>query len=197
MVEDSRLEDILDEEHQKRGKLGLLADKLRAFGRTVYDVKLPLALASAAVGADRLLTYIGIGSGVASESNPLALAIMNAVGVVPGMIVTGVVGVASYATIGKIVENISGGKFTKNSLVSASLYGVAASEAVVSLNNYFVDYSQTANPFNQQFLQQYGDGSFIGLLVAAPLFAIAGAAAYQSLRSALKKRRDGPARIHA
>lgn len=188
MAGDSELEKILERRHDKRGKLTMLADKLRAFGRTVYDVRLPLMLASIASGTDRYLTYIGLNSGISYEANPAALAYMNGLGLVPGMIASGVIGMASFAALGKAGDVLSDGKFPRNYLLKASLYGVAVSEAVVSLNNYFVDTSPASNPFNQ-FTQQYGSGSFADLLLAMPLLVTAGAAVYQSIKQALKKRK--------
>ncbi len=188
MADDSGLEKILEEEHNKRGKLTVLADKLRAFGRTIYDARLPLTLASIATGTDRYLTYIGLKSGIGYEANPAVLAYMNSLGIAPGMIASGIIGMASFAVLGKVGDVLSEGKLPRNYLLKASLYGVAASEAAISLNNYFVNTSPANNPFNQ-FTQQYGSGSFVDLLLAIPLLATVGAAAYQSIKQALKKRK--------
>lgn len=187
---DDLLEKVAPEDSILRKGISAIIYRLKSFGRSLYELKFPLAAAATGIAVDRYLTYLSLGHGIYEEV-PMTAATMNTLGEVPGMVVSGLSAIALYSILGKTVDIGQSSLSTrcksrppKNAMISASLYGFAATEAVVSLNNYILftgphGSSETAFLNGMQVCSY-----FLGLLALAPL---ALATAYYYIKSRRQK----------
>lgn len=192
MTDKVHLDDLLDtdksQKKTEKGRLNRFLDKLAIFRHDIYDIKVPLALCATTETSDRYLTYIIIKSGVGSEGNPMALAFMQNFGVVPGMLLSGLAGLAAYAVSGSMIDSVANGAVPRNSFVKAALYGVGASEALVTLNNYFV-WTQSTNSVFNQIAQNYGESTLLNIFLAIPMLCMAATAGYYAIKNTIKAHR--------
>lgn len=183
-------------ENKCRGHLNKIVDKLSSFAYDLYNIKVPLGAAALATGLDRYLTYVGLKTmPFAQESNPMVAAYFGNFGLMPGLILSGIIELVGYAGAGKVFETtLADGKLPRNSLVKAGLYGVTISEALAALNNY-EGISGKAVPIIQQLEQNYGVGPTMGIVYALSFLPMIGTAAYYSIKSALRARKERRAEV--
>ena len=179
MAKKQSIEELLGDGSKKKASRGLynrFIDKVKTFAHDVYDVKIPLSLATFTVTTDRILTYLLINGGLGYEANQAAAASQHALGLDGGLITTWFIGLAAAGVFGAAFERIA--NVPRNYLVKAALYGAAATEGVVSLNNYLVMTQPQNNPF-----AQIQTGTFLDLVFSAPFISTGVATAYHYLKS--------------
>lgn len=187
----AKLEDILNkimpnDTFLKKGLKSILHE-VKVYRASLYELKVPVSAAIAGVSADRALTYQLLNNGNGYEGNPIAALGMKLFGEIPEMVASGVMYLLCYGGLGKLIEMavdqtlINNKSFLpKNSLVKAGLYGYAAGEAVISLNNYFVA-NGIRNPSTYAFQNYLFD--VMPALDFLPLAAIMATIGYYYLKS--------------
>ncbi len=135
---DSILEEKDDEKKSNKSikyYLSKVYQSMKNFYKTNVSIKFKFLYASAAMIADRVLTFIGIEYQGGGEANPIMSNLFNYIGIIPASILSYLsVTLFSYGISSKFHKKI---QLSKKETLGAIYLGIGGTESLVSLHNYF------------------------------------------------------------
>ncbi len=159
---------------------------------TLKALKVPMAICTMALAADRVLTYIALGSGFA-EVNPLVAGAVSTLGLTGGLVFSGAIVIGAVLAASFLIERYPPLKdrIKRNSVARALFYGIAGTESIGSINNAMT-LAHLYPAFN--LLGILGPSATIAVLGATMFLPVIISVARQLLNS--RKESRGPKEYH-